>query len=117
MANAGETMKKTLDFIIQNTQYDAKLILDDLICKMKPIELYRALNLDYIVSGIEATKKSILENVCIVFGLRNKEYALKCREYISELSKYITFYVGAGDEGVRNIFEGIEGTFSIVDCV
>lgn len=117
MANAGETIKKTLDFIAQNTQYDVKLILDDLICHMEPIELYRALHLDYIVSGIETGKKDIPVNACIVIFLRDKEFALRSREYISRLSKYMTFYVGADSQDVKDIFEGIQGEIYLVDCL
>lgn len=87
MSNAGEIARKTLDHINKNTDYDADLIIEDMIHHMEPKEMQMALHLNYISSVVE--HREIKKKVGMIVYLQDKDYAEKCIEYVSMLPAYV----------------------------
>lgn len=94
-SNAGETARKTLDYIEKETAYDADMIWEHLIRKSDVLELKDTLHLDYICSKeIEETSECIQPNdIAVIINLHSCNSIDKCCHYAEKINSIIKVYI------------------------
>ncbi len=108
--NSGETAKRTLNYITQNTSYDEKLIWFDLIHNNDVGKIRTALHLDYIFQTKgKPSDKSIIREAAIVVHINYTELIDYCLSYVARVSDYIdVFIVSKGEKNIEIIMRKIE---------
>lgn len=98
-SNAGETARKTLEYVEKETSYDADLIWDYLIKKSDLYELRNVLHLDYICSKerlqCEETED---DEIGIILIAHSSEMVSECRTYVKALGANIQLHVIFAEE-------------------
>ncbi|MCI8454953.1 MAG: hypothetical protein HFE84_10125 [Lachnospiraceae bacterium] len=105
--NAGETVRKTLDYIQTHTAYPAELIWEDLIHDLPPKALHLALHLDYMVPSHDRTEghQDGLKRKLFVY-VRDIDFAEACLKRINTLPPNTDAYMYAEGPAIKKIFNG-----------
>jgi rhamnosyltransferase len=92
--NNGYQSRELLDYIRQNTNYDTKLILDNLIRTNLPSILHQQLHLNYIMSETMVEKPAIsgkkIAAICFIY---NEDMIDYCKERLANLPNYADIYI------------------------
>ena len=93
-SNAGETARKTLEYIEKETAYDVDLIWDYLIKKSDLYELKSILHLVYICSKkMLRCEKELDDPIGIIVFACSDEMENRCKEYAKELGEKFHLHV------------------------
>lgn len=109
-ANAGETARRTLNYVREHTVYDENLILQNLIRKCDPGDLRVALHLDYCFSTKELEQNHAnIGNVLLIAHVSYTYLIDQCFAYLNRLPSYIDIIISTkGDENIDIVTQKIE---------
>ena len=72
-ANYGETLKRTLNYISENTDYDINIIIRDLLHTLNPTEIRNALHLDFIIHNNANHSIVLNKGICMIVYVYDEE--------------------------------------------
>lgn len=101
--NAGEVIRKTLEYIRQNTTYNSDMILEDMIHHMELAEIQEILHLNYLISD-NSISGSLNKKICMCFLIDDMDYAQSSIEHLCKLPVDITVCVVSNNEAIINAF-------------
>lgn len=111
LANAGETARKTMDYIKNETSYDENLIWEDIIHNYDVGCIRNAFHLDYVFhTKGKMKKKKIEKSVAVIAHVNYTDLIEHCFSYLKKIPDYIDIYITTkGESNIKIISEKIEG--------
>lgn len=116
--NSGGDLKKSLDYIQNNTSYDVNLIYDYLLKKYNLDDLKQSLNLNYVLSEKHEENLKCDKKIAVIAHLFYPDMFEYCKEFLSNCPENIDIYITTDSEEkkekIKEIFKDLKNEFNII---